>query len=179
MFSQSFWIVPLKTTSIVDLFWKEMSRKHFLSCLDSVFSLTVYINPELLEVYLFSFLHTWNPNTSFELNIFFQKLWKATYAVASFNELYSVKKLYQWLLFFFFSSTFQDFSLSQGNGKHGHAYFCVLPLPQEYKVSLYTASKISRHKHLLRKRNHNMKHLLKIWQAHSSAVLIEILWVRC
>jgi hypothetical protein len=66
MFLQSYWIVPLKTTSSVDLFLKEMSRKHSPSYLNSASSLTVYINSEVLESALFSFLYfPWNPNSNF------------------------------------------------------------------------------------------------------------------
>lgn len=74
--------VPLKTTSSVDLFWKEMPRKHFFSCLGSVTNLTMSINSEILQFDSFLFYKTLlcTPkyeffNKSFYILAFKTKLW--------------------------------------------------------------------------------------------------------
>lgn len=178
MFLQSYWIVPLKTTSSVDLFWKEMSRKHFLSCLDSFPSLTVYINSEVLESDSFSFCYfTLETQILVFSRIFYSTPFKVSLCHGILhwtwmNKLHERHKCFPW-------DTLQGICLSQGNGKLEHAYFLAPPPPREYRVSLYTASKISRHKHLLRKINCNKEHLLKIWHAHSLALLIKMLRVKC
>ena len=58
---------------------KRNVRKHFLSCLDLVFGLAVYINSEILESDWFSFikLYSSNPNPTIFNKIFYILAFKA------------------------------------------------------------------------------------------------------
>lgn len=161
MFLHSYWMVPLKTTSSVDLFWKEMFLWHFFSCLESVSNLSVYINSEDLESDAFSFikLYSWNPNTSVLTEYFMYRLLKPIYDMTS-SKWTRVNKLDQFPNIFL--QTHSRISVyPKATANTGMLIFFFF---QKYKVSLYTASKISRHKHLLRERNHKHEHPLKIFR---------------